>query len=193
MDVNRDINNLPSPFVLMKRCNRILEFESSGKPLHPLSVFVKTKPRKGKRNEMGELPFLAANHIKSAFIICADHVLLAKTGTTWRLPSSTPSATTAKKDACITTVSSLMASPKDMKRLLKEKEPKTIYENLDNFDTRTTRHAWVERSISKWILDKKHFTGLIPASSSSSEWVHKSKIQQLHINTLDNIIINQAL
>lgn len=175
---------LPTPLQLMKRSKRILDFEDDGKPLHPLHNEFDLKDD-GK----GSLPQFGANFTVSSLLLCNKHVLLERKGDVWSLPSSD-----AKKNVVKTAILSLSRnfvgkSKRNIKTILNGREHKVLYSNIDHFDERTTKHAWVETEIQKWEVETSHFDSL-QSTTANAKWF---STPPNNIHMLHKIIISMHL
>lgn len=155
---------LPSPYMLMKRSKRILDFDDEGRPLHPLKgKLLNINGKQGK----GTLPRWAANFAADALVI----------GHSGEIVASASAFIKSGESPTVCALRALRKTDPALAALLKNTPCKIVYDNMDNFDARTTENAWVETSVCMWKLDAAHSR-------------NHSKNDKTH-NPLHDIIIHQ--
>lgn len=173
-------NSVKSPLLIMKRSKRVLDFDTDGKPIHPLwNAFTNATKRRERK-----LWMWGANFNSIAILLCNQHILLAQKETgEWVLPggfnkrNETPE-TCVMRELCEEVFSQ---HKKKAMQILKSITPKIVYSNLNNFDANTSKHFWIEANVLKFVVPKDKFEELTKISSGSdditrSHWFHITKL-----------------
>ena len=158
---------LPSPYILMKRSKRVLDFDVDGRPRHPLEA--------PKEEGRGELWKWGSNFSADAMIIHENKILLVrKPNGVWHLPGGFVKKTEEARECAIrkTCEKAFGGKNKEVKGILTDAPCKLVYSNMNNFDARTTAHSWIETSVFKWTL--KDVT--LPPLSAEGKWFSKDKL-----------------
>lgn len=163
------MTKVPSPYLLMKRSKRVLDFDESGRPLHPL--IDQGLPVVIKQKDMGTLPKWGANYVGYLLLSCKDTVFLVQDDNgIWSLPGKL--------------LKSGEAAESYAKKELGDYKFKQIYSNLDTFDKRTTKHSWIEAVIFKANIDTPSVT------IGNGKWTKKNELPK-NIHGLHRILIMQ--
>lgn len=166
------MTKVPSPFLLMKRSRRVLDFDDTGRPLHPL--LNQGLPIKIAQEDVGTLQKWGANHASYILLSCKDAVCLVQENGTWQFPGRFLKAGETAESYVV-------------KQVGGDVNPKKIYSNLDNFDSRATKHAWIEANIFKVSLSTQS-----SPSTIEGKWYTKDKLPK-NLHGLHKILIIQNL
>lgn len=170
---------LPSPYVIMKRSRRILDFDENGHPVHPVGF--QTRSKKGK----GELWKWGSNFSCDIMVVSGDMILLVqKPSGMWCLPGGFKNNKESDIDCALREcVEEAFDNNSDVLRMLKEhiSQVSQIYDNMNNYDARNTKYAWLESKIFLIQIPIDTFTKLKPTTHGGDDviaatWYSKKNI-----------------
>ena len=151
---------IPSPFLLMKQSKRVLDFDTEGRPLHPLldrDVPIRFQPK-------STLAW-GANFTVNILVTTKDgQALFVKSPNgTWVLPGAAVKDTKNAEKQAISLLKAYIGLPHD--------HPRLIYSNMDNFSPNTTKYSWVESWVYRYTIPTA-----IASKMANATWFPLSKL-----------------
>lgn len=171
---------LPSPYVIMKRSRRILDFDEDGHPVHPVGFHTRSKQGKGEFWKWG------SNFSCDVMVVSGDMILLVqKPSGMWLLPGGFKDNKESDIDCALREcIEEAFNNDHEVLQTLKEMSTinhTLLYDNMNNYDERNTKYAWLESKIFMIQLPTDVFNKLKPKTLGGDDvvtatWYEKKKI-----------------